>query len=260
MLGGMTQQAERPLGFASPRAAPLTVAPPRPALTPDAGTPPQTFVAPEGPVVPLEAITPAPPESRDPSQPYLDVDDSVAPIGDWRPDQPLVGTRVEEADPPAAVDPSTLPPPTGAPALPAPSGLPAGPYPGTAYPANPYATGPYQAGSQYVPQPYRGPQQAPMMRLVERSGTWVLALLLVGFLLDTIAPYTLVAALITAIAVKSPGRTVLAIAGGFVVAVGVIQAMGYLGMSQWLSVSSLLNLLCLIGVPLVTYNTMRRRS
>lgn len=261
MLVGMTQQAERPLGFATPHAAPLSVAAPRAQISPNGGPAPQDFAAPEQDVVPLAAIAPAPPETRDPTQPYLGDAEPVV-TSDWRPDQPLLGSNLQVADPPAMVDPRTLPPPTGAPTAAAPTGLAPGPYPGSAYPANQYATGPYSGSMQYPP-PYGtgwGTPRLTFVQVVMRANPWVLGLLAAGFLWDTIAPYALVAALIVSLVVRSPGRVALAVAAGFAIAVGLLYYTGWIGSGQWLSTSSLLGLLCLGGVLLITYNTLRRRG
>ena len=98
------------------------------------------------------------------------------------------------------------------------------------------------------------------VQVVMRANPWVLGLLAAGFLWYTIAPYALVAALIVSLVVRSPGRVALAVAAGFAIAVGLLYYTGWIGSGQWLSTSSLLGLLCLGGVLLITYNTLRRRG
>lgn len=114
--------SERPFGFASPIAPPLSTSEPDPATTPGAIAPPDDFVPPTEQLRPLEEITPAPPEQRDPSQPMSEAEPSEATTA-WDPTRPLLGNATDATTAPlskaddelSSQELGALPPPTGAP-------------------------------------------------------------------------------------------------------------------------------------------------
>lgn len=244
-----TTGAERqPLGFASPRVAPLSQVTPI-ARADAAGPAPDAYAAPEVPGVPLADVAPAEMEPRDPTTPFLEAEPEAEPPS-WQPTQPLgLSASASSLTPEPQVDPSTLPPPTGMPV-----GVPASPYP-----QNPYATGPY-SGRPPVPSAGGYQQREPVtwQRALQAADSYVLGLLLVGVLWPQVAAYALGAAAILGFVRRSQGRVLLAVAAGFIVAVTAIWWFGYFATSQWQASAQLMCVVCLLGVPLISYQSLRR--
>lgn len=127
---------ERPDGFATPEAAPLTVAERQLASTPGPIPPPHGFT-PSAPQAPLEQIRTTPPPNRNPAEPFhtasaaLTAAPGTHPEGERDPLQPFTTYATSAGS-------QELPPPTGAPLAP-PSGPPIAfgdqPPPAAHYPA-----------------------------------------------------------------------------------------------------------------------------
>lgn len=251
----------QPFGFASPKAPPLSVAAAAPPLPAHNAPPPDGYAPPSEPAPALSQITPAPPELRDPTEPFGDALPDHNPTADWQPNQPLPTSASPAAQPaPTQVDLATLPPPTGQPV-----NQPT-PYP-SPFGVNPYATGPYSAPAPYGP-PYAGPPagypgqarppQLTLHQVLLAANPYVLGALAAGMLWQEIAPFTLMAAAIVALVRKAPGRVLAAAGGGLMVLITVAWFFDYLYDSQWLATAQLLNIVCLVGLPLITYQQLRR--
>lgn len=250
-------QAVQPFGFASPKAPPLSIAAPPPRLAESQqGQLPDAFAPPAAPVPELDQIAPAPPDHRDPTAPFMDVPapDQTPP---WQPHQPLPLSS------PAAsteVDPSTLPPPTGPAlsALPPPTGLPVTAAAPSPYPMNPYATGPYQPPGLNPAHPGGPRPPVTFQQTLQASDGFVLFGLALGLWWPGLAPYVLIAAAIRGLLIRSHARALLAAAAVLNVVVTVVWWLGYFANSQWHSTAQLLCIVCLVGVPLITYQALRR--
>lgn len=192
--------------------------------------------------------------------------------------------NASELDAPALDE---LPPPTGAPA-----GVPHQPYP-----VNPYATGPYSGfpppqrpvGQRQVPRPGapaaptpsgpvpglpgrpagqpNGPHRArqqpgpvTFQTVLQACDIWVLTALLLGMLWPQLAPYAIVIAAVVAIVKSSEGRVLVVVAAGVSIFIWIVWYVGFLATSQWQSTAQLLCTVCLVGVPLVAYQSLRRWS
>ncbi|GAA2181003.1 hypothetical protein GCM10009785_14120 [Brooklawnia cerclae] len=277
-----TTQAQPPFGFARPVVPPLSQAVPSPAVREAPGAPaPDAYSPPEGEVLPLASIEPAPPEPRDPTSPFVS-SAPPEPAAEWRPDQPLpTNTPAEQATAPE-VDPATLPPPNGAavvpvaappvaampvaPRYPAPTGYPSPGPQASPYPANPYATGPYSspanqnAGGPYPYQPR--PQAAPgrVSGGMRPAGGAQLALLLAGLIWSQVSIIALIAAAVVSLAGRTAGRVLVTLAAAFVLVLFVPWNYGYIGTDQWQSTAQLLSLVCLVGVALMSRQQLRRQQ
>lgn len=248
MTQATTGAEPQPLGFATPRVAPLSRVTPAPRAD-AAGPAPQSYAPPQTPGIPLDEVAPAELEPRDPTTPFLDTTpEAEAPS--WQPTQPLgLSASASSLTAEPQVDPSTLPPPTGMPV-----GVPASPYP-----QNPYATGPY-SGHAPVPAPggYQRREPVTWQHALRAADSYVLGLLLVGMLWPQVAAYALGAAAILGFVRRSQGRVLLAVAAGFIVAVTAIWWFGYFATSQWQASAQLMCVICLLGVPLISYQSLRR--
>ncbi|MGI5951755.1 MAG: hypothetical protein ACOX61_07915 [Brooklawnia sp.] len=245
---------KQPFGFASPVAPPLSVAAEPSRLPSNDVPPPVDYAAPDRPAPALAEIAPAPPQHRDPRAPFVEAAPQYRADSDWQPHQPLPtsDTTTALATEPAQVDPATLPPPTGAPAGAQPTTHPM-------FGANPYATGPYSAPTPYGPPPNAAPKAPPnFQQLLSAANPWVLGLLGAGVLWPDVAALTLAAAGVTALVRKSPGSGLLIAAVALCAAITLAWLQGYFGPSQWQSSAQLLSFVCLVGVPLVTYQHLRR--
>lgn len=279
-----TAPTGQPFGFASPKAPPLgeIAEPPGPPEI-DATPPPDGYAPPGDPVPPLESIAPAPAETRDPRQPMLDAPPEVG-EPDWQPTQPLPLSAASTAleAPGAAAGPSRNGSELDAPALdelPPPAGPPVG-VPHQPYPVNPYATGPYSGyppPQRPVPQGHAmpgrpagqpdGPRRArqqpgpvTFQTVLQACDIWVLTALLLGMLWPQLAPYAIVVAAVVAIVKSSEGRVLVVVAAGVSIFISLIWYVGFLATSQWQSTAQLLCTVCLVGVPLVAYQSLRRWS
>lgn len=246
---------KQPFGFASPVAPPLSVAAEPPQLPAHDVPPPVDYAAPEGPAPTLAEIAPAPPRHRDPRAPFVEAAPQYPAHHDWQPHQPLPTSDTASAltPEPAQVDPATLPPPIGAPAGAQPAAHPM-------FGANPYATGPYSAPTPNGPPPAGAAPKAPpnLQQVLSAANPWVLGLLGAGVLWPDVAALTLTAAGVTALVRKSPGSGLLIAAVALCAAITLAWLQGYFGPSQWQSSAQLLSFVCLVGVPLVTYQHLRR--
>lgn len=267
---------DQPFGFAKPKAPPLSVAKPAgPSAEYAPGIVPDGFAPPDEPITPLAAIEPAQSDHRNPAEPFVTgsvADESPA----WHPTQPLplsasaLDTRPAETSPSQSRLPGPaldqLPPPTGRPV-----GVPPSPYP-----ANPYAVGPYsgqppmQSGTDqrgwpsppFGAQPPGRPAQQPinLQAVLQASDIGVLTLLMAGLLWAQLAPFALLAAVLVAVFRSSQGWLLVLVAAIVALLVTLIWSQGYLATSQWQASAQTLCAVCLIGVPLVAYQSLRRWS
>ena len=157
----------QPAGFAQPLAAPLGgYASAALATISDAPQfPPQEFAVTGDPGPRLDLIAPAPPEQRDPNQPFEAGQGDQMPEAEQRdPRQPIVTASfagTEDFAPPTGEPVGKWAPPTGAPA---PWGAPVAPWPGdrgvSAIARSGSGAPPYQSSMPPAPM-YRGPYVAP---------------------------------------------------------------------------------------------------
>ncbi len=266
-----TASIDRPFGFARPKAPPLSVAESVGPAGEDApGPAPNGFAPPDEPSAPLASIEPAPSQRRDPVVPFVAgsaADESPS----WHPTQPLPLSTSAMSTGPAEVN--AIPPRLAGPALdqlPPPTGLPAG-VPPSPYPANSYAVGPYpgyppgQGAPGYQGQPSGArppgrPAQQPItfQNVLQASNIGVLTALMAGMLWTQVAPFALLAAALIAIFRSSPGKILVLVAAVVVLLVTFVWYAGYLATSQWQATAQLLCTICLVGVPLVAYQSLRR--
>lgn len=202
--------------------------------------------------------------------------------------------------PPAGVGPIALPPPTGPPVTALAQGpYPGHPYPGHAYPVNPYATGPYSAPTHYpppapygppgpTPAPYGPPgptpPYGPYAGTPGAAGDWgsprpvgggapitparvwqaadgiVISLLIIGTVWPPTSPYVLLLAAVAAFVRSSQGKVLVAVAALIGTLVWLVWWLGYFATSQWQDATQFLCMVCLIGVPLIAYQSLRRSS
>lgn len=262
---------DRPFGFARPKAPPLSVAEPVGPAGEDApGPAPNGFAPPDEPGAPLASIEPAPSQHRDPVVPFVassTPDESPS----WHPTQPLPLSA--SAVGPGPSEANSIGPRLAGPALdqlPPPTGLPAG-VPPSAYPANPYAVGPYpgypprQGAPSYQGQPFGArqpgrPAQQPItfQYVLQASNIGVLTALMAGMLWTQVAPFALLAAALIAVFKGSPGKILVLVAAVVMALVTFFWYSGYLATSQWQATAQLLCTVCLVGVPLVAYQSLRR--
>lgn len=269
----------QPFGFASPAAPPLSATESKQPLTPGELPPPVDYAQPTQVMPPLAAIAPQPADPRDPHEPFGDTLPAPVTTG-WDPSQPLPLSSASSRLGAALPDIETLPPPSGVPvsaaqlgAFPPPTGAPVTgqpPYPATPYPAGPPVAGPYQAANPYPANPYAAAYQAPApespagplnaQRVLQAANPYVLLLLLAGTVWPQLAMFTLFGATFSATLRKSPARVMLIVSLVICLLVGFVWYAGYFSTSQWYSTAQLLNIINLIGVPLLTYQSLRRRS
>jgi hypothetical protein len=266
--------AERPDGFATPRVAALTVAPPVQDLAAGAPTePPGTFEQ-QVPAIPLAQLVPATGPGRDPRLAFTEAARSgsgawgavhIEASPSWSPDQPLLTSaeRGQNSRPRAAsFAPASRPPTPGmptpgvsAPGMPAPGGSPFGAQPGptsSGYTNTGYSNPGYQnpgwpTGSG---QPgYPAPEPVTIGAAVANLGWWVLAVLAAGVLLAPISVVLLGVATLLVYVVKY-GRTRLARVFWLVLvaalAGGLITSQGY---DQWDSINQLARIASAVMIP-----------
>ena len=182
---------QAPAAFAAADSPPLDPRPSAPAMdVPGALGAPQQINAPEQPGPALAELRPAPPQTRDPREPFKDYAGAIgeADRSDWRPTEPLTTITSTEnfrgstgwASTPSAAGGAALPPPTGDPVVateprtPAPRrlaaqlpqrptvGLPPNSLSAQVRPANsPFPSNPYASGL-YVPPPPPQRRSVPM--------------------------------------------------------------------------------------------------
>lgn len=261
LSGDPAQPMGQPFGFASPLAPPLSAlaSPPAPAEA-QVSPAPDSYAPPHAP--PLESIAPARTEVRDPAEPFAGTFPQAA-DSNWQPDQPLQLNSATAASP--EVDLSALPPPSGPAVVALPTHPPAIPvpvpvqYPMNPYPVNPYATGPYSAptGPGGWAPPQRNQPITPAM-VWEASNSFVLILLAVGAFVPQASAYALIAAAMVSVARSSPGRVLVGVAALISVLIWWVWWLGYFATSQWQDATQLLCTVCLIGVPLLAYQSLRR--
>ncbi|CAL8970622.1 hypothetical protein TESS_TESS_02208 [Tessaracoccus sp. O5.2] len=181
---------ERPDGFATPTAAPLSAAEPWRAPTPGPLAAPEDFDAPES--APLSSVSVRAESTRDPRDPITTVAAALAPAGaprvDRDPREPIVTSAPRIPGPDWNSDAGAqLPPPTGLPLhrMPPPA-VPAPPQPAAAPGFPPPSMPQGAAGPQRVAAPASGAQR----QLALVAG----ALSFLGFLVPSIAPFVLVGA------------------------------------------------------------------
>lgn len=182
-----------PAGFAAVDAPPLDPRPSAPAMkVPGALATPQQITPPEQPGPPLVELRPAPPQTRDPREPFPNYAAAMSEVdrSAWQPTQPLTTLTSTEnfrgstgwASGPAPTNSAALPPPTGSPIVATgrdrgPAQLPQRPLPAgpgaspamaaqvrpanSRFPSNPYASGLY---SPPPAQPRRGMPGLPQGR------------------------------------------------------------------------------------------------
>lgn len=175
---------ERPDGFATPTAAPLSAAEPWRAPTPGPLAAPADFDAPDS--APLSSVSVRDESTRDPRDPITTVAAALAPTGvahvDRDPREPIVTSAPRTPGPDWNSDAGAqLPPPTGLPLHRVhPPAVPAPPPPAAA-PGLPPPS---------VPQRAASPASGPQRQLALVAG----ALSFLGFLVPSIAPFVLVGA------------------------------------------------------------------
>lgn len=262
---------DRPFGFARPKAPPLSVAEPVGPAGEDApGPAPNGFAPPDEPGAPLASIEPAPSQRRDPVAPFV-ANSTADESPSWHPTQPLPLSA--SAMGPGPSEANSIGPRLAGPALdqlPPPTGLPAG-VPPSPYPANPYAVGPYpgypprQGAPSYQGQPFGArqpgrPAQQPItfQYVLQASNIGVLTALMAGMLWTQVAPFALLAAALIAIFKGSPGKILVLVSAVVLALVTFFWYSGYLATSQWQATAQLLCTVCLVGVPLVAYQSLRR--
>lgn len=79
-----------------------------------------------------------------------------------------------------------------------------------------------------------------------------------GMLWTQVAPFALLAAALIAIFRSSPGKILVLVAAVVVLLVTFVWYAGYLATSQWQATARLLCTICLVGVPYVAYQSLRR--
>lgn len=96
--------------------------------------------------------------------------------------------------------------------------------------------------------------------MLQASDIGVLTLLMAGLLWAQLAPFALLAAVLVAVFRSSQGWLLVLVAAIVALLVTLIWSQGYLATSQWQASAQTLCAVCLIGVPLVAYQSLRRWS
>lgn len=245
--GAAYAPTERPDGFATPVAEPLTAKEPWRAPTPGPIGPPRALDAPDA--KPLHAVADTPPPSRDPRAAF-EVASSLltaTPAGATRdPRQPIIVAGS------SLTDTAQPPPPTGEPLpLPPPEGV-APPPPGS-WPAPGVAVDRFQP-----PYPQRPSGPTEEQRTSRNLVMLAAGLTFAGFILTNAAPWALLVAGLLAIRTRGTAQRLGRIAAGAGGAVIVLQFLtGTAGEGHWFP--ALLSLGCSFGFALAAANYYKQR-
>ena len=110
-----------------------------------------------------------------------------------------------------------------------------------------------------APSSYPPPgEPATLQRALQASNSLVMTVLLLGVFFPEMSAGALFGAALIALVRSSPGRILLTSSALLAGIVGVFWWQGYFATSQWQSTTQLLSVICLVGVPLTAYQSLRR--
>lgn len=250
--GAAYAPTERPDGFATPVAEPLTAKEPWRPPTPGPMAPPRGLDAPEA--KPLHAVAATPPPGRDPRAAF-EVASSLltaTPPGTARdPRQPIVvagsGLTDTTQPPPPTGDPLPLPPPEGV-----------APPPPASWPAPAPAGDRFQSPYPQRPYPQRPAVPTEEMRTSRNLVMLAAGLTFAGFILTNAAPWALLVAGLLALRTRGTAQRLGRVAAGAGGAIILLEFFtGTAGEGHWFP--ALLSLGCSFGFALAAANYYKQR-